>query len=244
VNAIDLALDGLSQPGAPYAMALNGGVSANTIPASCEATVYPRPGCGPSLWAAAGRPPPPRESWANVTTLLPFVIRARDLWRGMVGELRPKRDSRFEPAEAVANATRIRTLGGGVELTLDARLLPEHDVEDFLDLFQVRAAGLSSDAVEISVAVDRSAAGMSLPESHELVRISGEVLAGLGLAGSPRAKPTSTEAGVFARAGVPALVFGPSRSTDNAHTANECANLTQVERAIDVYEALICRLCG
>jgi acetylornithine deacetylase/succinyl-diaminopimelate desuccinylase-like protein len=244
VNAIDLALDALSAPGVPYAMAIHGGISANTIPASCDATVYMRAGCGPSLWKSEDRPPPHQDTWANVTSMLPLIRELLTLWRSSVANLEPKEDPRFEPSMAVASVTRIRTEHDAVELTLDARLLPEHDVGAFLSAFKLQAASLATDQFDVQVRVDRSASGMSLSETHPLVLTVGEVLESLGLSGVPRAKPTSTEAGVFANAGYPAIVFGPSRSTGNAHTANEEARLDQVERAIDVYEAVLRRLCG
>ena len=58
------------------------------------------------------------------------------------------------------------------------------------------------------------------------------------------AKPTSTEAGIFARAGCEAIVIGPGRSTGNAHTANERIESSQLEKAIDLYESLLIELCG
>jgi acetylornithine deacetylase/succinyl-diaminopimelate desuccinylase-like protein len=247
VNAIDRALDTLGGVGAPYAMFLRGGASANTIPAHCEAVVYARAGCGPSLpWAVEtpGLVKAPESEWANVTTMLPLILKARQLWRDRVTGLEPATDARFQPAGAVANVTRIATAAETLVLTLDARLLPEHDVEALVTGFQREAEALSDDTVEVKAFIDRRAGGMSLPPDAPLVRACGEVLESMGLDGAPVTKPTSTEAGVFARAGVEAVVFGPSLSTGNAHTANEHARLPEVERAIDVYEALIRRLCG
>jgi len=65
----------------------------------------------------------------------------------------------------------------------------------------------------------------------------------VGLRERPGVKPTNTEAGVFHRAGAEAIVFGPGRSTGNAHTANEHTSLAQMEKAIEFYRALIERLC-
>jgi len=76
------------------------------------------------------------------------------------------------------------------------------------------------------------------------MRSAAAVLARHGLEGKPRAKPTSTEAGVFARAGCEAIVFGPGRSTGNAHTANERIEMAQLEQACDLYESLLVELCS
>ncbi len=246
VNAIDAALEALSRPGAPYVMHLSGGASANTIPARCEAVVYWRPGCVPSpAWTEpVGASMPPENSWANVTDMLPLVKELRVSWTSRVMSMVPASDSRFAPATAVANLTRVSTTGSTLDVTFDARLLPGHDVEALVTGFEQDAIARSDAAFEVRVAIDRRASGMSLAEDAPLVRTCGEVLERLGLSGAPKAKPTSTEAGVFARAGIPAIVFGPSLSTGNAHTANEHARLDEVERAVEVYERFIRALCA
>ena len=49
---------------------------------------------------------------------------------------------------------------------------------------------------------------------------------------------------MFARAGCEAVVIGPGRSTGNVHEPNERIELGQLEKAIDVYEAILLELCG
>jgi len=65
----------------------------------------------------------------------------------------------------------------------------------------------------------------------------------VGLDDAPKSKPTNTEAGIFHRAGAQAIVFGPGRSTGNAHCANEHNLYSQMKKAIEFYRALIARLC-
>ena len=48
----------------------------------------------------------------------------------------------------------------------------------------------------------------------------------------------TTHAGVMAKAGIPAIVFGPGRM-GQAHTATEELDLNQLERAAAVYERLM-----
>jgi acetylornithine deacetylase/succinyl-diaminopimelate desuccinylase-like protein len=137
---------------------------------------------------------------------------------------------------------------GEVSVQLDARLLPQHDPDALLARFEREArewvAGLGRGELDLIVTVERNASGMALAGDAELVTRAGKVLAAHGLDPTPRAKPTSTEAGVFARKGLQAVVFGPGVSTGNAHTANERIEMAQLERACDVYQALIIDLCG
>jgi len=78
----------------------------------------------------------------------------------------------------------------------------------------------------------------------QFVQVVQNVLTRFGLDPAPRAKPTSTEAGVFARAGCQAAVIGPGRSTGNAHTANERIEMAQLEKACDLYQSLLLELCS
>jgi acetylornithine deacetylase/succinyl-diaminopimelate desuccinylase-like protein len=96
----------------------------------------------------------------------------------------------------------------------------------------------------LRIEATRNARGMSLPDDAELLRGAGRALRELGLDPRPRAKPTSTEAGVFARKGCEAAVFGPGVSTGNAHTPNERIEIAQLEKAIDAYQRIILELCG
>lgn len=110
-----------------------------------------------------------------------------------------------------------------------------------------RPSGASTRAggeLRIQLLSSRAANGMGQSADSSFVKMAGEALTQVGLDPSPKARPTSTEGGVFFHAGFPAAIFGPSLSTGNAHTPNEHARLHEVAKAIDAYEALIRRLCG
>src|SRR5438445_543611 len=114
----------------------------------------------------------------------------------------------------------------------------------FEDKAQEWVRGLGGGELSLRVEVTRNAGGMSLDDRAELVASIGRVLSRSGLDPRPRAKPTSTEAGVFARAGCQAVVIGPGRSTGNAHTPNERIEIAQLEKAIEVYEQILLELCS
>ncbi|MBL0350763.1 MAG: M20/M25/M40 family metallo-hydrolase [Elusimicrobia bacterium] len=63
-------------------------------------------------------------------------------------------------------------------------------------------------------------------------------------AGIPRRwteKKTCTEAGLYSAWGVPAVVWGPGRSTGNVHRPNESISERDLAKAVDFYEALLRR---
>jgi acetylornithine deacetylase/succinyl-diaminopimelate desuccinylase-like protein len=257
VNAIHRALAWAQASGAPV-LSVRGGAAANVVPASCVVQV-PAP-------RERGEPAPDQMKLVPPTGLRPNLWRAlatagalEDLWKQLLAEQVPARDARFDPPGAVGGMNLIDSQAeespadavygaGSIAVTFDARLLPEHDPDALLRQFETRAAAwvarLGKGELSLAISVERNATGMSLGEDSELVRRVSRTLAGRGLDATPRRKPTSTEAGVFARKGCEAIVLGPGRSTGNAHTANERIELAQLATAVDLYESLIVDLCG
>ena len=260
VNAIDRALAWAEASRAPI-LAVRGGASANTVPALCSLRVPAPP--------PAATPAPDQVRLGEPVAPAPDLSRALraagalcGLWLSLLGRLEPRADARVDPPGAVGGfnvvtggedpaspAAEGASQGRGrVEATFDARLLPQHDPEALFALFEAAARAwvekLGAGELLLEISIERSASGMSLPEGSPLVTALSATLARLGLDPKPRKKPTSTEAGVFSRAGCEAVVLGPGRSTGNAHTANERILVSQLERAIELYTAILVDLCG
>lgn len=243
VNAIRRALQWAKSSGTPV-LSVRGGTSSNVVPASCVLEVpaprdkgEPRPDEVKFI--------PPRAEEPNLWRALATASALEELWL----DLLPRgADARFDPPGAVGGLNVIESTGSTVIFQLDARLLPQHDpdavVANFVQNAQKWVEQLGHGEVAARFEATRNAAGMALSEEAPLLQALGKVLRRHGLDGAPRAKPTSTEAGVFARAGCQALVFGPGRSTGNAHTANERVEMAQLEQACDLYEAFLVELCS
>ena len=134
---------------------------------------------------------------------------------------------------------------GSIEVTCDARLLPGHDPADIFDKLDAFAARLAAEhGLSVEIERGRSNPAMALPAGSRLRDAAMETSRALGFHPEPQAKPTNTEGGVFVSAGLEAIVFGPGRSTGNAHTANERQSVTQILDATRWYTQLIRTLCG
>lgn len=227
-NAADKAIAALMTPDAPAVVSIEAGASTNTIPGRCDAFVVSHPSEGDAI---------------DLASALAAAARLAEVWREQVARMTPLTDERFSPSTSVANLTRLRGQDGRLEIALDARLLPAHDGEELVRNFVFDLQTIAGSDVDVSVVSQRAAAGMELPDDAELSRIACGVLSEMGLDATPQAKPTSTEAGVFAALGLEVAVFGPSVSVNNAHCANEYALLDQVAKAVDVYEQLILAFC-
>jgi acetylornithine deacetylase/succinyl-diaminopimelate desuccinylase-like protein len=167
-----------------------------------------------------------------------------ELWRSLVLSQQPQVHPAFEPGRATVNWGVARASGPRCELIFEARLLPGHDPEALTATFVHDAVRLGAAAhAEVRVEVPRASPALLLDRSSELLATARAACREVGLPDLPRCKPTVTEAGLFARAGVEAFVFGPGRSEGNAHFPNEFNLLSQMEKAIEFYRALITRLC-
>ncbi len=239
VNAIDRAFEQLART--PF-VSLEGGTVANKVPARCEVVRPRRFGAPPS---ASGESSVPLSSVIDASPLGVLAQRAFELWRRAALSLEPQVNPAFNPDRAVVNWGAARIQGGQATLIFDARLLPGHRPEELTNSFSAAVSRLASSArARASVSVERSNPAMELREPSELLAAARAACRELGLDDVPQAKPTNTEAGVFAGAGAEAIVFGPGRSTGNAHCANEHNLHSQMLKAIDFYRALIARLCA
>ena len=165
-----------------------------------------------------------------------------DAWQKSVAQSSPGPNARFKPADAVSNWGALKSDGATLEIFFDARLVPGQSPSAVLQPFQ-KAADAGAKRFAIDVRVDRSNEAMQLQRPSVLLEAAQAASTSLGLNPEPQAKPTNTEAGVFASAGCESIVFGPGVSTANAHCANEVQLVSQCKTAIDFYEALARKLC-
>ncbi|MGQ0508942.1 MAG: M20 family metallopeptidase [Myxococcaceae bacterium] len=229
VNAIEKALE--AQGNAPL-VSLEAGSVANKVPARA---VVLRPGEGAEV-------PSDRR---DATLTLKISARLFAAWKRQAYAQEPKINAAFEPSGSVVNWSIARIAGPRAELVFDCRLLPGHDPDALISKFRQEATNIAATVGGTVSKIDATRANpaMELKEPSELLAGAQHACRDVGLPSQPSAKPTNTEAGVFATAGIEALVFGPGRSTGNAHCANEHNLLSQMEKAIEFYTALITRLC-
>jgi acetylornithine deacetylase/succinyl-diaminopimelate desuccinylase-like protein len=199
------------------AVAIRGGQGANSVPAGCRVSLGADP-------RAAQLP-------------LDLVRRVVAGWHSLIASLVPERDDRFAPPVAVSNLGWIEGSGEGVELLLDARLLPGQAPDLVAQAFAEEVEVLGG-----SVSFERQNPAVWTDPEGPLCRAARRVSADLGLPGVPVTKATNTEAAAFTGT-AEAIVFGPGESTGNAHCPNEYTLVSQLTRAVDWYDRLIGELC-
>ncbi|MBS2030038.1 MAG: M20/M25/M40 family metallo-hydrolase [Deltaproteobacteria bacterium] len=164
-------------------------------------------------------------------------------WTSAIKKTSPGPNARFNPADAVCNWGVLESQGANVEAIFDARLVPGQSPQAVFGYFEPWIQKHVDPRFDVTVQIERSNEAMQLQRPSALLDAAQAASKALGLDPEPQAKPTNTEAGVFASAGYESIVFGPGVSTGNAHCANEVQLVSQCRTAIDFYEALARKLC-
>ena len=145
----------------------------------------------------------------------------------------------------------VGVISGGVQVNLvpdqcaievDRRLLPgEKPVDvmlEFQELLDNLAALHSGFSARIECPLLLVDEALDTPMDASVVSSARRVLRTMKLKDQPCGVPFGSDASKLARAGVPAIVFGPG-SIDQAHAADEYVELAQVEQAMDFYRRFI-----
>jgi acetylornithine deacetylase/succinyl-diaminopimelate desuccinylase-like protein len=220
-NAVLAALESIEQSGAPGVAALAGGGAVNVVPERCAlALVAPTRG-------------EPHAFDGPIFSAKPLV-RFLAAWREFEAGLRLRRDARFAPAHSVASLGRVALDEGCAVFALDLRPIPGDDAERLLAPL-ARAAELR---------VVRRNPALETAVDSGLVRALEAAQREAGLPVRVETKATCTEAGIFAAAGLEAVVLGPGTSVGNVHRPNEHTRVSQLHQAVSLYRAALTRLAG
>ena len=220
-NALLAALERIEQSGAPGLASLAGGGAVNVVPDRCE------------LGLVAPTRGEPEALDGPVFSAKPLV-RFLAAWRELEAGLRARRDARFAPDHSVASLGRVALEDGSAVFAFDLRPIPGDDPEQLLAPL-ARAAELR---------VVRRNPALETARDSALVRALEAAQLEAGLPARVETKATCTEAGIFAAAGLDAVVLGPGTSVGNVHRPNEHTRVSQLHQAVSVYRAALARLAG
>lgn len=247
ISANDACLDALAALAGmkrPVVVALHGGDLVNKVAAHAEMTVI---GDLPADIPGAAVSPverPARAAWspALVSTLLDLHRRIGSLRRALLAYEAPG----FDPPYSTVNNGLVSLDDGELGFSTDVRCIPDSAAAAALtacldDLGEAAAPPGDHDLVIRLVQDDPPFA--AVPGSPLLDHLH-HVLAARHLPLEPELKSGTTEATVLRQAGIDTLVFGPGVATGNIHRPNEHVPLDHLYKAVDIYEAVIRRVCG
>jgi len=151
----------------------------------------------------------------------------------------------FSPSTLSCNVGELHAQGESASLLFDVRHLPSQSPQEVSARLEalVERARLERPGVEARLRCQRCNPALYTPLDSSIVTESLRIMADIGLPVRVAAKAGCTEAGLYAAAGMQAVVFGPGRAEDNIHAPNEWVSLSQLERCVDFYAAVIEALC-
>jgi acetylornithine deacetylase/succinyl-diaminopimelate desuccinylase-like protein len=243
VSANDACLDALSAhwpEASPPILELKGGELVNKVAVTAQMIV--RSDGPPDLPGAAVEPVlcPERPSWSP--DLLRLAVAIHRLTVSLRADLSAYSVDGFDPPLTTVNNGLVRLRDGRLSHTVDVRRVPGPGPSAALDAHLEGLRGLGEDGLAVDCALD--AAPFAAAAGSTIVAELEGVLAARAMPTSPELKSGTTEATVYAQAGMDVVVFGPGVAGGNIHKPNEHVPLADLHAAVDIYEALILRFCG
>lgn len=223
--------------------ALYGGDAANKVPARCELHIRDaspsdgriRSALGPDCCEASAKPL--AEDLHEL--LLALVLEAEQ-----IAAETALVDPSFSPPALSWNLGKVEAEGGSLRATLDFRYLPGDGADRILSRLEgFLARERRERRIEASLAIERNNPPLATPSDSLPVAWSLAALAEAGLSTELHTKAGCTEAGLYAAAGIPSVVFGPGQAAGNIHAPNEWVAISDLERAVEFYTILFEKVC-
>jgi succinyl-diaminopimelate desuccinylase len=235
-SAILKALDALADE--TPVVAIRGGDAANKVPAWCEVELAVSRGGGGARGAGAD---------PAIRPMSPALLAATRDFSRMLRRLADEETTEnpaFSPPRLTANIGLIDGRGKDLTITFDLRALPggngamlRRRLEALARSIEERYAG-----VRVRLQIERD----NMPLTPAPPALVDQVLTAMEAAGLPRVVATKagcTEAGLYASAGIPSVVFGAGRAAGNIHAPNEWTSIAQLRQAVEFYAAFIEAFC-
>lgn len=141
----------------------------------------------------------------------------------------------------IAGGVQVNFVPDHCSIEIDRRLLPNETVSDVWKHYEQLLESLNESIPDLNVRMEHpmlvDEAWRVDPESS-IVRVAGNVMSNLGLDAEPIGVPFGSDASKLGRKGIPTIIFGPG-SIDQAHSAIEYIELTQVAKAFEFYRGCV-----
>ena len=147
----------------------------------------------------------------------------------------------FDPPYATLNVGQVRTFQEHIRIYVDCRL-PANITSDVYDVWieKLRMVCHQQGAV---FRITTFTHPFDHPSDSAFVQEMQEVLQGNDVPPEIVKMSYSTEANLFRRPDSQCLLFGPGTPNPNGMIANENVRISELEKAVQIYEALIRRIC-
>lgn len=167
-----------------------------------------------------------------------------DTVRALFSPLEKKRDPAFVPPHPTWSMTLLRETKEGWVLTFDFRALPGQPVGRLVKGLEGKLwKRFGHPGPSWQFHLERDNPALDLDKGDPLPRMAASALRAARLPVKFAAKSGCSEAGLYAKVGIPSIVIGPGRSTGNIHRPNESVGVRSLMSAIRFYQAFLKRAC-
>jgi acetylornithine deacetylase/succinyl-diaminopimelate desuccinylase-like protein len=143
-----------------------------------------------------------------------------------------------------SNLGRLSAEGNRLEATLDFRCVPGESPAAIVEALERFADQQHKHRhIDVRIDVERDNPPLHVPGDAAVVSASLAALAAMRRPLDLAAKSGCTEAGLYAQAGIPAVVFGPGRAAGNIHAPNEHVAVAELEAAVEFYATIVREHC-
>jgi acetylornithine deacetylase/succinyl-diaminopimelate desuccinylase-like protein len=246
LSANDACLDALTMvqtAGAPAVLSVRGGDLVNKVSPTAELVIRAAqpPRFPDAAVTAVDCPETPAWSPVAIELLLAVHRSTASLRAALMAE---SADG-FDPPYSTVNNGIVDLEGGSFIHIADVRRAPGHGpetaVEEHLEALR-RLRDNGRGRLDVEQVLD--SAPFATAEGSRLLSALDAVLGDKGLSTERELKSGTTEAPVYAQARADVVVFGPGVAGGNIHKPNEHVPMSDLYAAVDVYSALIRRVCG
>jgi succinyl-diaminopimelate desuccinylase len=246
VSANDLCLDALATlqtAGSPPVLSVRGGDLVNKVSPGAEFVVHAaQPPRIPDATVTAADCPEAAVWSPEAVELLLAVHRSTATLRTA---LATEPADGFDPPYSTVNNGVVDLEGGSFIHVADVRRAPGHGPRTAVEAHSEalrRLADGGRGRLDVEQALDSPP--FATAEGSRLLSALDAVLSERELGTERELKSGTTEAPVYAQAGADVVVFGPGVAGGNIHKPNEHVPLSDLRAAVDIYTALIRRVCG
>jgi acetylornithine deacetylase len=173
------------------------------------------------------------------------IVDCHDAVRALMGAMSLRADRSFRPQVITSNFGVAKMDRGVLRLLFDFRLLPAQSMEKIFSRLEknlskklARYRGLG-----FKIKIERDHPPLGADKKDPLPQKGLQWLKEAGLSPVLGVKSGCTEAGIYARMGIGALVFGPGKSLNNIHAPNERVPVSQLKKAVNFYAHVIQKVC-
>ncbi len=249
-NAVQLALQFLENLKRKYGkvmvLAWEGGTGHNVIPAlaTLRFSVGDRPKVNfPSNARQRVKVERLKPGWYPT---LPWneVAQCVNSWQNLIAPFEKDQDRDFTPRHLTWSLTRIRSTPEGWQVTFDIRPLPNQSIQRPMKRFEaelVKRWGHPGPTWQFRL--ERDNPPLHTARQAPIVKQAASALRRARLPVKVVAKAGCSEAGLYAKLGIPSIVFGPGQSRGNIHQPNESISVNQLKGAIRFYEEFVKATC-